>query len=147
MIEQSPAAGKPPPTFAQITFFYYAELEAAVTFYEEVMGLELVEDQGWARIYRVGGGAFLGIVAGEKGFHRPQARNAVLLTLVVDDVPGWYEHLASRGARLLSEVQERPEIEIRCFFLEDPGGYTLEIQQFLRPDLIDVFYGDTGGEL
>jgi len=146
MIKHSPQAGGPAPMFAQITFLYYHDLEPAATFYGEVMGLELVEDQGWARIYRLGGDAFLGIVAGEEGFHRPQARNAVLLTLVVDDVPGWYEHLAAHGVKLLSEVQDRPEIQIRCFFFEDPGGYTLEIQQFLRPDLVDVFYRDTGGE-
>jgi predicted enzyme related to lactoylglutathione lyase len=131
--------------FSQITFLYYDDLAPAATFYEEVLGLERVEDQGWARIYRLAGGAFLGIVAGEKGYHRPQPRSAVLLTLVVDDVPAWYRHLAAHGVKLLSEVQDRPEIQIRCFFLEDPGGYTLEIQQFLRPDLIDVFYRQGGG--
>lgn len=124
---------------AQITFLYYPDLEPAASFYEEIMGFQLVEDQAWARIYRVAGNAFLGIVAGDRGFHRPQARNAVLLTLVVDDVPGWYERLAGRGVRLLTEVQHRPEIQIRCFFFEDPGGYTLEIQQFLKPDLDAVF--------
>ena len=130
----------PPPIHSSITFFYYDRLAAAAAFYEEVMGFEPVEDQGWARIYRVGGSAFLGIVAGEKAYHRPRAGNAVLLTLVVDDVPGWYEHLAARGVTLLTGVQNRPEIQIRCFFLEDPGGYTLEVQQFRRPDLLDTFY-------
>jgi predicted enzyme related to lactoylglutathione lyase len=134
-----PGAG-PPPIYSLITFFYYDDLAPAAAFYEEVMGLEPVEDQGWARIYRVGGSAFLGIVAGEKAYHRPRPSNAVLLTLVVDDVPGWYEHLAARGVTLLTEVQDRPEIQIRCFFLEDPGGYTLEVQQFQRPDLLDTFY-------
>jgi predicted enzyme related to lactoylglutathione lyase len=127
------------PVNAQITFLYYPDLEPAASFYEEVMGFQPVEDQAWARIYRVAGNAFLGIVGGDRGFHRPQAYNAVLLTLVVDDVPGWYERLASHGVRLLTEVQHRPEIQIRCFFFEDPGGYTLEIQQFLKPDLDVAF--------
>ncbi|HSJ59484.1 MAG TPA: VOC family protein [Anaerolineae bacterium] len=125
---------------SQITFLYYHDLEAAAAFYGNVLGLEMVEDQAWARIYRVSGNAFLGIVAGEKGFHRPQEQSAVLVTLVVDDVPGWYEHLKSQGVKLLSELQHREEIQIRCFFLEDPGGYTLEIQQFLRPDLVRLFH-------
>jgi predicted enzyme related to lactoylglutathione lyase len=146
MTEQNLLRGQPAPIFSQITFFYYDELAPAAAFYEEILGLALVEDQGWARIYRLAGGAFLGIVAGDKGFHRPQARSAVLLTLVVDDVLAWHEHLAAHGVELLSEVQDRPEIQIRCFFLEDPGGYALEIQQFLRPDLVDIFYRHRGGE-
>ncbi|MBN1661001.1 MAG: VOC family protein [Anaerolineae bacterium] len=130
----------PAPIYSQITFLYYDDLAPAAAFYGDVMGFALVEDQAWARIYRVGRDAFVGIVAGDHGFHRPQPRNAVLLTLVVDDVPAWYDYLAARGVHLLTEVQHRPEIQIRCFFFQDPGGYTLEIQQFLRPDLIPTFY-------
>jgi catechol 2,3-dioxygenase-like lactoylglutathione lyase family enzyme len=126
---------------SQITFLYYTDLQPAAAFYGDVLGFDLVEDQAWAKIYRVGRDAFLGIVAGERGFHRPQAQNAVLLTLVVDDVPGWYAHLKGRGVKLLSEVQHREDIQIRCFFFEDPGGYTLEIQQFLKPGLVEVFGG------
>ncbi len=126
---------------SQITFLYYRDLQPAVSFYSEVMGFELVEDQAWAKIYRMAGDAFLGIVAGEKGFHQPQAQNAVLVTFVVDDLLAWYEHLESRGVKMLSEVQHRAEIQIRRFFFEDPGGYTLEIQQFLKPDRAEVFGG------
>jgi predicted enzyme related to lactoylglutathione lyase len=127
------------PVQGQITFLYYRQIEPAAVFYGEVMGLELIEDQGWAKIYRVGGNAYLGIVAGDKGFHTPQERNAVLVTLVVNDIEGWYERLKSRGVKLLTELQHREEIQIRCFFLEDPGGYSLEVQQFLKPHLAELF--------
>jgi catechol 2,3-dioxygenase-like lactoylglutathione lyase family enzyme len=127
---------------SQITFLYYHDLQAAASFYGDVMGFELIEDQQWAKIYCVRKNAFLGIVAGEKGFHQPQERNAVLVTLVVDDVPGWYAYLKSRGVRMLSQVQHREEIQIRCFFFKDPGGYTLEIQQFLKPHLAGIFHGN-----
>ena len=65
-----------------ITFFYYRDLAAAADFYENTLGFELVDDQGWARIYRIHGTAYLGIVAGERAFHQPREDNAVLLTLV-----------------------------------------------------------------
>ena len=132
----------PPGPQSQITFLYYHDLQSAASFYGDIMGFELVEDQQWAKIYRVGRDAFLGIVAGEKGFHQPQERNAVLITLVVDDVPGWFAYLHSRGVKMLSELQHREEIHIRCFFFEDPGGYTLEVQQFLKPDLAGLFGGN-----
>ena len=124
---------------SQITFLYYPELERACEFYGEVLGLELVEDQGWAKIYAVGANAFVGIVAGEQGFHQHRDDNAVLITLVVDDVFGWYAYLDEHGVTLLTEVKEMEEIQVRGFFLKDPGGYTLEIQQFLDPEVASVF--------
>ena len=126
---------------AQITFLYYHELEPVIPFYEEMLGLEQVEDQGWAKIYRVQGDAYLGIVAGEKGLHAPRPENAVLVTLVVDDAARWYTGLVEAGVEMLSGLENRPDIGIRCFFIQDPGGYTLEIQQFLRPEQIRVFGG------
>lgn len=124
---------------AQITFLYYHQLEPVVPFYEEILGLELVEDQGWAKIYRVHGDAYLGIVAGERGLHSPHRDNAVLITLVVDNAADWYTELKKTDVEMLSELEHREEIGIQCFFIRDPGGYTLEIQQFLNPKQIEVF--------
>jgi catechol 2,3-dioxygenase-like lactoylglutathione lyase family enzyme len=124
---------------AQITFLYYDELEPVDKFYRGVMGLKLVQDQGFAKIYRVSEKAFVGAVTGERGFHRPRDENAVLLTFVVDDVFAWYEHLKQAGVTLLSEVDEAEDIGVRAFFLKDPGGYVLEVQRFLTPNVGRVF--------
>jgi hypothetical protein len=125
---------------SQITFLYYDDMAPIAVFLEQVMGFELVEDQKWAKIYRIGGISFLGAVASDKGFHRPQEENAVLITLVVEDVAGWYEHLSNHGVKLLSDLQYRKEIQIRCFFFQDPGGYSFEVQQFLKPGLAEIFH-------
>ena len=125
---------------SQITFLYYDDLQMASEFYEDVMGFELVEDQEWTRIYRVNAGAYLGIVAGEKGFHRPQDKTAVLITLLVNDVVKWYEYLEAKGVKMLTGLEEKEDIQVRCFFFEDSGGYALEIQRFLKPELAEVFH-------
>jgi predicted enzyme related to lactoylglutathione lyase len=135
-------APKPIAAQSQITFLYYRDLETAARFYEQTMRFELVEDQQWAKIYRVAGTAFVGIVAGDKGFRRPQEYNAVLLTILVNDVYSWYAYLQELGGKFLTEVQDKPDIQVRCFFIEDPGGYAIEIQQFLRPDLVKIFHSD-----
>ena len=124
---------------SQITFLYYPELEPVDRFYRDVMGFEVAEDQGWTKIYSIGRGAFLGIMAGEKGFHKPQDENAVLVTLVVDDVSAWYDYLQERGVNLMTPIKDVEDIQVRCFFLADPGGYSLEIQQFLNPEVAAVF--------
>jgi predicted enzyme related to lactoylglutathione lyase len=125
---------------SQITFLYYRDLDPIATFYESIMGFELVEDQGWAKIYRVGGNAYLGIVDEKKGFHNVQEKNAVLVTLVVDDVPWWYEYLKSKGVKILTELTASEEIQVRGFFCADPGGYAIEVQQFLNPVAAQIFH-------
>jgi hypothetical protein len=104
-----------------------------------VIGFELVVDQGWAKIYAVSETSFVGIVDGARGFHKPQERNAVLVTLVVDDVYGWYDYLKGKGVKMATEVKEHVAIQVRCFFCEDPGGYSIEVQQFLDPETARTF--------
>jgi len=122
-----------------ITWFYYEDIAAAEMFYRETLGLALVEDQGWAKILEAGGSAFVGLVDGERGFCKPRGESAVLLTFVVEDVAGWYERLRQAGVPILRELAEHAEIQVRCFFIRDPGGYAVEIQQFLDPAVAKRF--------
>jgi catechol 2,3-dioxygenase-like lactoylglutathione lyase family enzyme len=126
-----------------ITWFYYDNFAQATAFYEEVLGFESVVDQGWAKIYPIGDGGFLGAVNAQagKGSCTTQPESAVLLTLVVDDVTAWHAHLKKRGVNGLTEIQHREKIQIECFFFEDPGGYRLEIQTFLDPKTARCFMG------
>ena len=124
---------------SQITFLYYHNLAAAQQFYEEILGLEKVEDQGWAKIYRVSGTAFVGLVDEAHGSLKAQPENAVMLTLVVDDVPGWYAYLCENKVKIRQEYGRSETIQIEYFFAEDPGGYVLEFERFLKPELTAVF--------
>jgi len=127
---------------SQITFLYYPELDPIAAFYENVLGFERVEDQGWAKIYRTSASGFIGIVAGERGFRQPNPDSAVLCTLVVDDVPGWYAHLQQHNVNILRKPQIYDDIQVHCFFFADPGGYAFEVQQFLNPELAEIFHSD-----
>lgn len=121
-----------------ITFFYYDDLLAAATFYEQVLGLELALDQGMARIYRIGSGAsYFGIVDGTKGHLRSQPQSAALLTLVDEDVAGWHQRLTEQGIDGLSPILRGNYCE--HFFFKDPGGYAVEIQRFHNPDVAALF--------
>jgi len=113
-----------------ITFFYYDQLDAAVAFYRDVMGFELVTDQRWAKIFKVAGDAYVGCVDGARGYHRPSERKPVLLTVVVDDPDAWYAHFHRHGVRTLGPPRDDEDLGVRIFFLEDPEGYAIEIQKF-----------------
>lgn len=114
----------------QVTFLAAGNLRATAAFYEQLLGLPLVLDQGVCRIYQVAGGAFLGFCE-----HLPAADGEapLILTLVSPDVDGWYQYLVGRGA----EVAQRPVLNetynIYHFFVRDPDGYLVEIQRFLDP--------------
>jgi hypothetical protein len=118
---------------SQITFLYYKELSEPAHFFEEILGLQKVDDQGFARIYKISGGAFIGIVDEEQGYcDAPVAKN-VLITLVTEDVHPWYLRLQAAGVAVdaAPAIQEKANVE--CFFFEGPGGYAFEIQKFLNP--------------
>lgn len=120
-----------------ITFFYYDDIARVAPFYEQVLGFELVLDQTLARIYRVAGNAYFGIVDGNRGHLRHQERSAVLLTIVAEDVKGWHAKLEALGVRGLSPVLRGTYCE--HFFFADPAGYAIEIQRFHDPAVAALF--------
>jgi uncharacterized glyoxalase superfamily protein PhnB len=94
------------------------------------MGLELVTDQGWAKIFRVAGEAYVGLVDGHRGFHKASPTKPVMLTIVTSNVDAWYERFLEFGVETFSEPKDDEELGTRMFMLEDPEGYVIEIQKF-----------------
>lgn len=120
-----------------ITFFYYPDIGLVRPFYEDVLGFELVLDQGLARIYRIAPGSYFGIVDGNRGHVRHQEKSAVLLTIVAPDVEDWHAKLSALGVRGLTEMRRGAYCD--HFFFEDPAGYAVEIQRFHSPEIAGLF--------
>ena len=114
-----------------ITFLYYRDLAAVVPFYQEILGLPLAVDQGWAKIFAIGPAAYVGLVDETHGSLRATPDKAVLLTFVVEDVDGWHARLAGAGVPNLTAPKLHEQIGVYGFFAEDPGGYKLEFQRFV----------------
>ena len=116
----------------QVTFLPTSDLAQTASFYEAELALPLILDQGVCRIYRVSGDAFLGFCSNDEmkgGSAHPPA--GVIITLVSDDVDGWYERLRNKGVEFESAPAYNPKFNIYHCFLRDPNGYLLEIQSFL----------------
>ena len=114
---------------AQVTFCYTADFDATTHFYEELLRLPLALDQGNCRIYRVRDGAFIGVC---RRATKPDSAG-IILTLVSDDVDGWYGRLVERGAQFEKPPAFNPKFNIYHCFLRDPNGYLIEIQRFDDP--------------
>lgn len=114
----------------QITFLHANNLTATRQFYEGELGLRLARDQGTCLIFQVTPTAFLGFC---QHIEPIQPGRKVILTLVSNDVDGWYENLKSKGMALLGPPKANPQFNIYHFFLKDPDGYWIEIQKFDDP--------------
>lgn len=114
----------------QVTFLYCQNLAKTAKFYEELMGFDLILDQGGCRIYQVCEDAFLGFCQREGVRPSPEG---IVYTFVTDDVDGWYAFLKERDVDLVKAPEENPAYNIYHFFFRDPNGYLLEVQKFLDP--------------
>lgn len=114
-----------------IPWLYYRDLPKAMEFYEEVMGFEMVVDQGWSKIYRIRDGAYMGLVDERHGYHQASEDKPVIVCLNVRDADAWYERLKEKGVGLERQPQESERLRIKVFMLRDPEGYVIEIQESL----------------
>jgi lactoylglutathione lyase len=120
------------PVDLTITFFYYRDLAAAQSFYEDVMGFPLAIDQGWSKIMRIGGGAHVGLVDEARGMHRAHPVKPVQLCIRVPDVDAWHAYATERALPALSKLFRNDALGIRAFVFEDPEGYQIEVQSATR---------------
>lgn len=115
-----------------ITFFYYRDLAGAMRFYEEVMGFTLAIDQGWSKIYRIGGTSHVGLVDEARGMNKWAPVKPVQLCIRVPDAEAWHDYAKARGVAALSKLFVNDQLGIRAFVFEDPEGYQIEMQSATR---------------
>jgi hypothetical protein len=121
-----------PDVVSQVVMFFYDDLAAAEAFYGEKVGLEKTQDFGWAKFFRVGPGAEVGIVkSGPGAYHAAQPRNAVMLSVVTTQVDAWYARLKAAAIPILVDIHTAEAAPIRNFIVQDPGGYTVEFFQWV----------------
>ena len=118
-------------TFSQqITFLHAENLETTQHFYTNLLGLPIVRDQGKCIIFKSTENAFLGFCEHIEPISHGRR---VILTLVDDDVEGWYQVLSAKGAIIEGPPKSNQQYQIFHFFLKDPNGYWIEIQRFNEP--------------
>ena len=113
---------------SQITWVYTYDLDSTADFYTNKLGFECLSDEGPARIYATAHGARIGIC--EAFADRVVEPKGGMISLVTDDVDGWYRHLVERGVEIDQAPHRLEQFGIYTFFVRDPNGYVLEFQQF-----------------
>ena len=118
----------------QVTFLHTRDLGETAVFYEQILGLERVLDQGVCLIFATGGDAFLGFCE-DTGSRLGAGETAdpVILTLVSEAVDQWYDYLCQHNIPVEKPPMLNEKFNIYHLFLRDPNNYLLEIQTFLDP--------------
>ncbi len=117
---------------AAITWLYYKDLLGMENFYEQVLGFELVADQGWTKIYKVTDTGFIGLVDERRGMHSFTEEKAVTLSFFIEDVEGWFDYVKKKAPFELrsEELEVGPESKYKAFVGYDPEGYFMEFDRF-----------------
>ena len=112
-----------------VTFVRVKDLGVSRCFYEDVLKLPLILDQGTCLIFGITATAFVGLCAQESA---PNPKG-VILTLVTDQLKAWHERLSKAGFPPDGEVRYNAQFNITHFYVKDPNGYDVELQTFHDP--------------
>jgi len=117
---------------ATVTWLYYKDMVAMENFYQEVMGLTRVADQGWAKIYKGSESGYVGLVDERRGMHSFTEKKAVNVSFILDDLDGWFKYVKENNSFTLREdsISTGPESKYRAFVGYDPEGYYFEFDTF-----------------
>ena len=116
-----------------MTFLTVENLERTKKFYEEVLKLKLVMDQGACLVFRVCMGSYVGFCDKLSVIEETKEASKMIFTFVVEtkeEVDEIFGQLKKNKAEIVSEPQENPNYPIYNFFFKDPDGHLLEGQAF-----------------
>jgi catechol 2,3-dioxygenase-like lactoylglutathione lyase family enzyme len=115
-----------------VTWLYYKDILAMKAFYEDILGLNMICDQGWVKIHQVSNTGFIGLVDEVKGMHHFTEKKAVNVAFIMDDLEGWWKYVNDHKLfdLLRTEIKIGPESRYKEFVGFDPEGYYMEFDKF-----------------
>ena len=129
-----PAGGTRPANLrvqGTVLWLYYNDIPGMQTFYEELLGVDLLVDQGWAKVYQGSRTGFIGLVDGERGLHTATEDKSVTVSFFTSDVAGWRERTNAQGVEARTPDLGTESGLVSTWVAYDPEGYFLEWDTFL----------------
>ena len=112
-----------------ILFLGTENMESTSKFYQNILNMPLYKDQkGICKIFSISNESKIGFCS-----HMPVTfkEKSPIITLIVDEVDKMYKQLLDNDIEIKEPPQYNETFNIYHFFLEDPNGYTIEVQKFL----------------
>jgi catechol 2,3-dioxygenase-like lactoylglutathione lyase family enzyme len=121
---------------ATVLWLYSNDVHAMSGFYENVLGFDLVVDQGWAMVHQSSPSGFIGPVDGARGMHTWTEAKAVMVSLLTTNIDGWFAHLGGEEdfTPRDGEIGVESRAGARVFVGQDPDGYFIEFDEFFEAE-------------
>lgn len=119
---------------SQITHLYYEDLEEAILFYKEVLGLKSSGESTFA----IGDDALIQLHSFVEDHPKGQQKSTAI-ALLTDQLPAWYAYVQERGVPIKYTYKPREGGPHDGFVAIDPGGYLLEFEQFKQHPENELF--------
>ncbi|MFC3879466.1 VOC family protein [Algoriphagus namhaensis] len=83
--------------YSSVTWLYYNDMLPMQNWVEETLGLELVVDQGWAKVYALSDQSYLGLVDGLRGMNQFSESKLVEFGVLLEEPKGWEQYLKKKA--------------------------------------------------
>jgi catechol 2,3-dioxygenase-like lactoylglutathione lyase family enzyme len=147
-----PAGGTRPPELkvqGTVLWLYYRDISTMEAFWEELLGVDLLVDQGWAKVYQGSRTGFIGLVDGERGLHSASDEKSVTVSFFTSDVAAWRERTDRQGLEARTPELGTESGRVTTWVAYDPEGYFLEWDTFLDVEenagLVPFLEAESGG--
>lgn len=118
----------------QVTHLYYEDLEEAVAFYQEVLGLKAITETQFA----IGADASIVLHAHDADHPKGQPQSTAI-ALLTNQLPQWYTYIQAVGVPIKYTFKPKVGGPHDGFVAIDPGGYLLEFEQFKQHPENELF--------
>lgn len=118
----------------QVTHLFFEDLEAAATFYKDILGLKALSENQFA----IGADASIALHAFNEDHPKGQPQSTAI-ALLTDQLPQWYAHVQEKGVPIKYTYKPREGGPHDGFVAIDPGGYLLEFEQFKQHPENELF--------
>lgn len=122
------------PLTGLITFAFYKDVEAAESFYVNIMGLEKSYHRDITRVFQVTPGAAIGLMDHAASPDTNIDNKDMGFSFIVpntEDVDRWYEYLKSHKVNIYAPPSDGTRTPVRSVHFYDPEGYDIEIFAWL----------------
>lgn len=126
-----PAHALEPTALAAEAVFHYADLDRAVRFYRDNLGLVPVDTRDDAVVLEIAPGALLTLATLESGGYTAATPRTAAIALVTDQLDQWWDALSARDLDMRTgNYDPVPGRAHHGFVLADPEGWLLEFERF-----------------
>ena len=114
------------------TALFYRDLAKAKEFYQNTLGLEVVEETDSTAKFLLAGDSFLMLRSLANSGYTGTEPKSVALALLTNQLEGWYAHLQEQKVTIKYPLKQKPGGPHDGFVAVDPEGYLLEFETFFQ---------------